>query len=119
MPGQVLAPWANDTRQLPPSATTRYWPYVSHRYQFKRGDPVIIVSGRYEGHTGVVDSAVFQQTVDFLAIFALATTWFWKTSEWLRCGGTRYQASRLTRRSGRCHSATMRRIDLVLSLAKD
>ena len=32
--------------------------------RFKRGDVVTIVSGRYKGHTGVVDSAVFQRTVD-------------------------------------------------------
>ena len=33
--------------------------------RFRRGDPVSIVSGRYEGCTGVVDSAVFQRTVDY------------------------------------------------------
>jgi ribosomal protein L24 len=37
---------------------------MGHHYHFKRGDPVIIVSGRYKGCTGVVDSAVFQHTVD-------------------------------------------------------
>ena len=29
------------------------------------GDPVTIVSGRYKGHTGVVDSDVFQRTVGY------------------------------------------------------
>ena len=38
---------------------------MSHFYRFKRGDPVTIVSGRYKGHTAVVDSAVFQRTVDY------------------------------------------------------
>ena len=34
-------------------------------YGYKRGDPVTIVSGRYQGQIGVVDSAVFQRTVDY------------------------------------------------------
>ena len=38
---------------------------MGHYYSFKRGDVVTIVSGRYKGHTGLVDSAVFQRTVDF------------------------------------------------------
>jgi ribosomal protein L24 len=38
---------------------------MGHYYRFKRGDTVIIVSGRYKGHWGVVDSAVFQRTVDY------------------------------------------------------
>ena len=37
---------------------------MGHYYRFKRGDAVTIVSGRYQGHTGLVDSAVFQRTVD-------------------------------------------------------
>ena len=45
--------------------TTRYCPCIGHYYRFKRGDRVIIVSGRYKGHQGVVDSAVFQRTVDY------------------------------------------------------
>ncbi len=43
---------------------------MGHYYQFKRGDSVVIVSGRYEGHRGVVDSAVFQRTVDYPDEFA-------------------------------------------------
>ena len=43
---------------------------MGHYYQFKRGDSVVIVSGRYEGHQGVVDSAVFQRTVDWPEEFA-------------------------------------------------
>ena len=38
---------------------------MGHYYRFKRGDLVTVVSGRFKGHTGVVDSAVFQQTVDY------------------------------------------------------
>ena len=38
---------------------------MGHCYRFKRGDPVVIVSGRYKGHQGVVDSAVFQRTIDY------------------------------------------------------
>ena len=38
---------------------------MGHYYRFKRGDLVSIISGRYKGHTGVVDSAVFQRTVDY------------------------------------------------------
>ena len=37
---------------------------MGHYYRFKRGDAVTIISGRYKGYTGVVDSAVFQRTVD-------------------------------------------------------
>lgn len=33
--------------------------------RFKRGDPVGIKWGQYQSLTGVVDSAVFQKTVDF------------------------------------------------------
>ncbi len=38
---------------------------MGHYYCYKRGDPVTIVSGRYKGCTGLVDSAVFQRTVDY------------------------------------------------------
>ena len=38
---------------------------MGHYYRFKRGDRVTIISGQYTGYTGVVDSAVFQRTVDF------------------------------------------------------
>ena len=38
---------------------------MGHYYRFKRGDPVTITSGRYKGSHGVVDSAVFQHTVDY------------------------------------------------------
>ena len=39
-------------------------PGMGHYYRFKRGDRVIITTGRYQGCTGFVDSAVFQRTVD-------------------------------------------------------
>ena len=35
---------------------------MGHKYHFKRGDPVTIASGRYQGHTGAVDSVMFQRT---------------------------------------------------------
>ena len=38
---------------------------MSHNYRFKRGDPVGIGWGRYAGAKGVVDSAVFQKTLDY------------------------------------------------------
>ena len=38
---------------------------MGHFYHFKRGDHVTIVSGRYKGCRGVVDSAVFQRTIDY------------------------------------------------------
>ena len=31
----------------------------------RRGDKVIIISGRYEGHRGTVESNVYQKTVDY------------------------------------------------------
>ncbi len=37
---------------------------MGHYYRFKRGDRVIIVSGQRSGMLGVVDSAVFQRTID-------------------------------------------------------
>ena len=45
--------------------TGSYYAHVSHNYRFKRGDPVRIGWCRYAGATGVVDSAVFQKTVDY------------------------------------------------------
>ncbi len=37
---------------------------MSHYYLFKRGDRVRILWGVYAGINGVIDSAVFQRTVD-------------------------------------------------------
>ena len=37
---------------------------MGHYYRFRRGDRVVIVSGRRAGMLGVVDSAVFQRTID-------------------------------------------------------
>ena len=37
---------------------------MGHFYRFKRGDAVTITSGRYSECAGVVDSAVFQRTID-------------------------------------------------------
>ena len=56
---------AADTSPLPCCVTGSYYAHVSHNYRFKRGDPVRIGWGRYAGATGVVDSAVFQKTVDY------------------------------------------------------
>jgi ribosomal protein L24 len=38
---------------------------MGHYYKFKRGDPVVIITGNCEGCQGVVDSAVFQRTADY------------------------------------------------------
>jgi len=38
---------------------------VSHYCDYRRGDPITIVSGRYHGCTELVDSAVVQRTVDY------------------------------------------------------
>ena len=38
---------------------------MGHYYRFRRGDRVTVLWGRFKGATGVVDSAVFQQTVDY------------------------------------------------------
>ena len=53
------------TSPLSCCVTGSYNAHVSHNYRFKRGDPVRIGWGRYAGATGVVDSAVFQKTVDY------------------------------------------------------
>jgi len=45
--------------------TVGYIASVSHYYYVKRGDLVRIRWGRYAGAMGIVDSAVFQQTVDY------------------------------------------------------
>ena len=37
---------------------------MGYYYYFKRDDPVTITSGSYQGCTGIVESAVFQTTVD-------------------------------------------------------
>ena len=37
---------------------------MGHYYRFSRGDRVVIVSGQRAGVPGVVDSAVFQRTID-------------------------------------------------------
>ena len=38
---------------------------MSHNYHFKRGDAVRILWGRYARLEGIIDSAVFQKTVDY------------------------------------------------------
>ena len=48
---------------LPGRVAIGYGRHMGHYYHFKRGDRVTIVSGRYRGCTGLVDSAVFQRTV--------------------------------------------------------
>ena len=40
------------------------FPITDHYYRFKRRDVATIISGRYKGHTDVVDSPVFKRTVD-------------------------------------------------------
>ena len=39
--------------------------HMSHQYGFRRGDRVKIISGKYAGATGTVDSKVFQYSVDY------------------------------------------------------
>ena len=38
---------------------------MGHFYRFIRGDRVVIVSGKRAGVPGVIDSAVFQRTLDY------------------------------------------------------
>ena len=38
---------------------------MSHQYGFKRADRVRIISGKYAGATGSVDSKVFKRSVDY------------------------------------------------------
>ena len=38
---------------------------MGHHYRFQHGNPINIISGRYQGCTGVTESAVFQRTVDY------------------------------------------------------
>ena len=38
---------------------------MSFHYRFSRGDRVQIISGKLKGHTGTVDTNVFQRSVDF------------------------------------------------------
>jgi hypothetical protein len=45
--------------------TGGYSAHVSHNYHFKRGDAVRILWGRYARLEGIIDSAVFQKTVDY------------------------------------------------------
>ncbi len=37
---------------------------MGYQYRFSRGDRVHIISGKYKGATGVIDSRVFQRSVD-------------------------------------------------------
>lgn len=43
---------------------------MGHYYGYKRGDRVTITSGRYKGSTGIIDSAVFQRTIDYPAEYS-------------------------------------------------
>ena len=43
---------------------------MGHYYRFKRGDRVMITSGCHKGAIGVVDSAVFQRSVEYSDEFA-------------------------------------------------
>ena len=43
---------------------------MGHCYRFKRGDRVTIISGRFAGFHGAVDSAVFQRTIDYPDAFS-------------------------------------------------
>ena len=45
--------------------TIAYAPTMSHQYHFRRGDRVKIISGKYAGATGTVDSKVLQRSADY------------------------------------------------------
>ena len=61
-----LKPAPADTFLLPGSVTyLAIVLHMGHYCGFKHGDTVTIVSGRYMGCTGFVDSSVFQRTVDW------------------------------------------------------
>ena len=53
-----------DLGLLPSRAALAYISLVSHFYRYRRGDRVVIISGRYKGRRGVVESRVYQRTVD-------------------------------------------------------
>ena len=59
-----------DSAPLPGRVTAEYRHPVSQYYRFRRGDRVVILSGKHSGAAGVVDSAVFQRTVDWPGQFA-------------------------------------------------
>ena len=40
------------------------------RWMRRRGDRLIIISGTYEGHRGIVEANVYQRTVDYPGEFA-------------------------------------------------
>ncbi len=48
----------------------------------KRGDRVKIITGRYAGHTGTVESNVFQRTVDYPDEVNNGTTSCWTLRNW-------------------------------------
>ena len=58
-------PLQNDTALLPTVCPSPTLQSMSHQYGFRRGDRVKIVSGKHAGATGVVDSRVFQYSVDY------------------------------------------------------
>ena len=49
---------------MPGRAANAYIDHMSHSYRYRRGDTVTIISGSYKGRSGVVESAVYQRTVD-------------------------------------------------------
>ena len=49
---------------LPGRAPSAYIGRVTNSYRYRRGDPATIISGRYMGRRGIVESAVYQRTVD-------------------------------------------------------
>ena len=40
------------------------------RWMRRRGDRVIIITGKYAGHTGTIESNVYQRTADYTDEFA-------------------------------------------------
>ena len=71
-----------------PSVIVSYLPHVSHNYRFKLGDRARIQWGRFASRMGVVDSAVFQRTVNYPNEYA-AGYHVVLDDERVRCGGIR------------------------------
>jgi len=57
-------PLPADICPLWPMSRSPTVPGMGYYYHFKRGDPVTIISGSYQWCTRIVESAVFQTTVD-------------------------------------------------------
>ena len=57
----------------------------------RRGDRVTISSGKYAGHSGTVESNIYQRTVDCPDEFDNGNHVMLDTEDLLRCGGSRWR----------------------------